>query len=466
MADGAFNPSRCEIKTARIIPHTERGGEGYDVSLMIGDFRMSQDMNLVAINGSFDVLDNIGLLQNVPFRGEEELELVFYCFDLQTEVSLYCQIYQIDNVEMATNTKGVSYRMHWITKPSYEASKRSLIKSYTYAKPGSIVKDIFNKCFGGVTKTESLPNKEKIPEHTSVYKLKTDPGRYLFIEDSDNTITCTIPDYMPTQALNFIASKCFGSTRSKSSLFRFFETYRGYYFVSDEWLYANGRENGAKDFHFNPDVVLDGKLPQEQTEGLTGLHYNNRVNTAGELINGAYSNTVFEIDILKRTAKRYNYKYTDYVSDYTDIAAKKATLDIDVHSKEFITDTFTHENAKQFMIIRDYSEKFIGPIAYRPEANYREIAAKRNMFHQHAMATQVVAVTAGRLDMMAGQIINLNVKEMNAGGQFEKNKQLSGRYLVSSVDHQVSDGELGTGMILHKYGFSDAGDDINGVDNE
>ena len=74
MADGAFNPSRCEIKTARIIPHTERGGEGYDVSLMIGDFRMSQDMNLVAINGSFDVLDNIGLLQNVPFRGEEELE--------------------------------------------------------------------------------------------------------------------------------------------------------------------------------------------------------------------------------------------------------------------------------------------------------------------------------------------------------------------------------------------------------
>lgn len=227
MAEGAFNPSRCEIKTAKITPHTEKGGEGYDVSLMIGDFRMSQDITQVAINGSFDVLDNIGLLQNVPFRGEEELELVFYCFDLQTEVRLQCQIYHIDNVEVVTNTKGVSYKMHWITKPSYEASKRSLIKSYTYARPETIVKDIFNKCFGGVTIVSNqtkLPNGGIIPDHTKVYKLKSDPGRYLFIEQSDNTITCTIPDYMPSQALNFIASKCFGSTRSKSSLFRFFET--------------------------------------------------------------------------------------------------------------------------------------------------------------------------------------------------------------------------------------------------
>ena len=112
MASEAFNPSRCEIKTAKLIPYDSENKREYDVSLMIGNFRMNQSIQQVSLSGSIDILDNIGLLQNAPLRGEEVLRLTMYCYDLQTEVSLECQIYKIDGVEPTPDTKGVSYTLH------------------------------------------------------------------------------------------------------------------------------------------------------------------------------------------------------------------------------------------------------------------------------------------------------------------------------------------------------------------
>lgn len=461
----AFNPSRCEIKTAKLIPHGKKGEIDYDISLMIGNFRMNQSIHTTSLSGSLDVLDNIGLLQNSPLRGEETLVLTLYCYDLQTQIDLTCQVYKIDGLEPTPDTKGVSYTLHWISKASFEASKRSITKSYSYKKASTIVIDIIKKYFGedaeqNITVGATRQN-EVVPPNTKIFDLKADPGRKVYIEESDNNMTLLIPDYSPQEAIGFVCKRAFGSSRSKSSLFRFFENYNGFYFVSDEWLYAYGRANEPKTLTYNPFVDLGGDKPLEQINGLTQLIYNKRVDIATELLGGAYSNTVVEVDILKRTAKRFDYHYKDYHKEFTDTGGKTATLGIDLHTEKFMTDTFTKENAKQFMIIRDYSDRNVAG-AFRPETNFRDLAAKRSMFAHHSAATQVSAATAGRLDLQAGDIVKLDVKEMNAGGQQQQNKQISGRYLIISVQSNVNDGELGTGIALYKFGFSEAGDDTKG----
>jgi hypothetical protein len=84
------------------------------------------------------------------------------------------------------------------------------------------------------------------------------------------------------------------------------------------------------------------------------------------------------------------------------------------------------------------------------------------MFAFHAAATQVSAVTTGRLDLQAGEIVKLNIREMTAGNQAQYNKQLSGRYLITAIQSNIGDGELQTAMSLYKFGWSDAASDTKG----
>ena len=458
MADGTFNPSRCVIKKAELIPYGQQNnGTAKDIKDMIGQFNIQQSLTSVSLTGSLTVLDNIGLMQSWPLRAEEELKLEIFCFDLQTTVKLNCQIFKIQSIEVKEDIQGMVYDLHWIGKTSFEAGKRSVIKAFIDKPASTIVVDLFKQYFSQLTPATNF-DYEQIPEGTLVYNIANDPGRRLYVEETKKNMSVTIPDYMPSQAIGFVGNRAFSSKRSETaSLFRFFENFDGFYFVSEEWFYEYARANEAKKMEYRPFVNLDGANPLEQINGLTTFSNNRRSDVGEELMGGSYYNTVVEIDILRRTTKRHDYSYLEQLKDFKDSTGDKATLATDTHSEDFIKETFTAENAKQFYIVRDYSDKNSG--AFRPDAQIRELAARRNMFARHAASTQCSASTAGRLDIQAGQVINLLMRDADAGTQEKQHQQLSGEYLVSGVVHMVEDGQLMTTMNLSKYGFAGAGSD-------
>lgn len=460
MEKGTFNPSRCEIKEAELIPFNKENKRTYDISVMVTSFQINQAINLSALTGTLDVYDGSGLLQNVPLRGEEELRLTIFCYDLQTEVSLNCQVYKISNVETRKDQKGVVYTLDWITKTTYEASKRSIIKAFD-KKASTIVKDIFQQYYSQLQLAGPKEN-EYLPPNTEVYEIVSDRNRRFYLEKTDDRMHVTIPDYTPAQAIKFIAKRAFGSSRSKSSSYRFFETFNGYYFVSDEWLYEYGVGNSKKKLTYGAFVELDSASTVEQINTLTEFGNPLRVDVGAEMGDGAYYNTVVEIDILKRTAKRFDYNYIDYQKEFIDSTGKKAALGQDVHTKEFIKETFTPENAKQFMIVRDYKDTH-AKFAYRPENNFRDMVSKRAFYTNHAARTVVGGLTSGRLDLLPGEIIRIIVREMNAGDQSQENRQLSGRYLLTGIESSVVDGQLTSAMSLMKYDWSDAASDERSI---
>jgi len=460
MADGTFNPSRCVIKKAELIPYgQENNGTPKDIKDMIGQFSIQQSITSVSLVGTLTVLDNIGLLQNWPLRAEEELKLEIFCFDLQTTIKLNCQIIKIQSIDIKEDIQGMVYDLQWIGKTSYEAGKRSVIKAFIDKPASSIVVDLFKQYFSQLTKATDV-NENNLPEGTKVYNIANDPGRKLYVEETKKNMSVTIPDYMPSQAIGFVANRAFSSKRSQTaSLFRFFENFDGFYFVSDEWLYEYAKKlNIAKKMEYRPFVNLDGANPLEQINGLTTFSNNRRSDVGEELMGGSYYNTVVEIDILRRTCIRHDYSYLKQLKkeEFNDVTGNKATLDTDTHSEKFIEETFTPENARQFYLIRDYSDK-VG--AYRPDAQIRELTARRNMFARHAASTQCSATTAGRLDIQAGQIIDILMREATPGTQEKQHSQLSGEYLVHGVNHLVEDGQLVTALNLSKYGFAGAGAD-------
>lgn len=461
MAD--FNPSRCTVEKATLTPYGDEGGRSKDITLMIGGFTIRQSIDSVAMSGDIQVLDAIGLLEEFPLRGEEKLELEIKTYDNDTTRKITAQIYRISDVMASDETKKVTYTLHWVSKTSFDAGIRKQIAAFNKKRASQIVKEIFEKYYSKLAPfTTSKTDPEEIPDKSVRYNIVKDQGRKLYLQETDETLQVTIPDYSPSEAISFVAARAHTLGETKSSSFRFFETWDGYYFVTDEWLTKRGAINRVQEFFYNPNTGQDALNAAEQVKSLVSFKNPRRADVGEELNEGAYRNSIFEIDLLRHTAKRYNYSYlANDKYKFNTSTGKKASYKTDIHTQKFAEEVFTDENAKRFMLLRDYRTNFNG-VSFRDEMNFKEIAAKRMMFNQHMQATQVAASTRGRLDIQAGDVIKVNIKDFNTGAQQESNKQLSGRYLVTEVVNVVSEGVLTTSMSLFKYGWSDAGIDPDG----
>ena len=462
---GAFNPSRCEIISAEIAKFGKGIGDKDNANLrsMIASFQISQSVINSALSGTLEIFDSIGLLEEMPIRGEETLNLVIKSYDMQTEIDLDCHIYKVDDVNINVDQNGLAYTLHWVTKTSFEASKRSFITGFINETASSIVEKIFKKYYHNDAKLADYINysaKERnFPPGTIKYNLTNSPGRHLIIEKTEDLMQLTIPDMTPAQAIQFIARRTFGRQPNAGSSFRFFETYDGYYFVSDEWLYRYGADNPISTMQYGSFLSFDPDDGFEQIVGFSQFGNPSRVDVGNEMASGAYNVTIVEVDILKRTHKRHNYSYVkDFLPKFKDITGQSASIKNDRHSESFINETFTDENARQYMIIRDYKDDNSSK-AFRAEANFRNLAAQRTFYKNHAQSTSVVGVTEGRLDISAGDIIRVQTSAKNVSTDKSPNPQLSGRFLVTNVENDVTGGILKTVLQMFKYDWSDAGKD-------
>jgi len=459
-----FNPSNCEITKATVTPYGQEAAVGIDISATIYAWHVEHGISTVSLSGSISVLDNEGFLEELPLRGEETLELEFKGEDLNVTRRITAQVHKIDNVNSSLSNKGVTYTLHWVSKPSWDGFTRSLIKSYKQKKVSSIVKDIFDKYILKTKEYTTARQGETFPENTEKYDLSgaDNIGRKLYIQTTDGNIDVIIPDYMPTEAISFVLKRAHNNTTTTSSSYRFFERWDGFYCVSDEWLYehfAKLSNKRTRKMNFSADVDMDATSAEEQIKALTSFTNNTRANPAKELVNGAYKNTIVEIDLLKHHARRYNYTYNEGKNKFTDVTGNKSSWESDIHTKKYADDTFTNENAKQFMIIRDYRD-FDDGKSFTGERHFRDVVARRIMYLNHMHSTSVSASTDGRLDINAGDVINVDVMELNqSSNQSEKNPQLSGNYLVTHVINSCEKDMLKTELTLFKYGWSGAGSD-------
>jgi len=468
MADqkGAFNPSRCEITSAEIVPFGKKVGDksNIDIADMIASFSMHSAVNKSALHGKCDVYDAIGILENLPLRGEEEIHLTIKAFDLQTELELACFIYKIDDLDIRKDQTGLSYTLHWVSKISYEASRRNFITSFNGKTSSTIVKELFKKYYHGnidMGNYTGANNKEELPPGTMAFKLRNDIGRYLYIEKTEHPMQLTIPDLSPAQAIQFVGRRTWGMEPNAGSSFRWFENTRGFYFVSDEWLYEYGKLNGGLQFQYGAFISLDAEDAIEQMTSLSQFGNPLRVDTGSQIQGGAYKVKIIEVDILKQNITDYSHSFDyqkDFLTKFRDSTGNSATIKNDIHTEDFINKTFTDENAKQFMIIRDYKDDTSSK-AFKSETNFRNLVAQRTFYRMHALATSTVGITDGRLDVKVGDIIRINTLSKNISSDKEDNPQISGRFLVTSIDNDIENGELKTIMSMFKYDWSDAGED-------
>jgi len=459
MAAEEFNPSRCEIVKALVTPHGD-GKEKFATSIipLIGGFTISQSMSSTAIRMTIDCYDGIGLLENLPLRGEEEIELEIKCYDFQDSlVRLRGQIFKIDNVEPTAARNAVIYTLHVMSKTSYSAALHQVIRAFRNVHASKMVEDLFVEYFSAI-ELATNEEKEELPYEAQKYNIKNSGFRKFYLQPTEGLLKLTIPRYTPSEAIYWIAKKSF-SKSSPSCSFRFFENFDGFHFVTDEFLIAKAVVNKkVKELNYGAFTTLDPREGRVQVTHLEEMSNKRRVDVGQEIGNGAYYNAVVELDLNNHTSKRYNFNYIDEINNkkFTTMSNKPPTLATDIHSKEFIEQTFSDENAKQYMIFRDYDTDEgggKGPVV-RGEQFYRQIVQNRSTYSAHLAATQVTAKIKGRLDIQCGEVVYVNARKFNVSNESVQNEQLSGRYLVFAVTHNVEEGVLTTELALNKYDWS------------
>jgi hypothetical protein len=448
-----FNTSGYDIISAEITSHSDKN-KSFDIHPLIISIDLSQSILKSMWEGSISVLDYTSFLEKFPLRGEEELRLNLKTYDTGYEIDLNCQIYKINNVKATENNNGVTYVLHFVSKASYIASTKKVTKSYRDIPCSSIVKKIFKEKYANCKDPNNII-KEVLPFSTKKFKLLGDKnkGRNLYIQPTNGAMRTVIPNYSTQTAINFLKKKSH-SEITPSSSYRFFETFDGYFFVTDEYLIRYAIDNNEiEKLNYNAFIELDPERVIDQVRNIETLANPTRVDVGTAIHNGAYMNNVIEIDLLRRKVNNNFFNY-DNDARNIDTSGNQAKISSDAHTIQFIKDTFNRENAKRVIVYKDYSQEGDIPGSLRSDQYYNEIISRRLSQNYHMNSISVNIILKGRLDISAGSMVKISANNFSADKKKEENGQLSGNYLVETINHSFKNGLLSTTARLIKYNWS------------
>ena len=459
MAD-SFNPSLCTIEKATV---RSVDGREQDITPLIYGFNIVSSIYESSISANLRCYDSVGTLHKFPLRAEEELDLELKGHDLQTSMVIQAQIIKINNVSKNEQGDGYYYTLHFVTRTTFRAGIQSIITAFNNKTASFCAKELLKKYYNSNKElVESNSNlKEFMPEGSTKYKLSSNKGRNFYIEDSDGQMRTIIPDYTPAQAMNFLAAKAKAKSLSPSSLFRFFETFNDYYWVTDEWMLKLGAANPThtKDLYYMSFAENHPEYADRIVRHVKALENTSHVDTGQDLDSGAYKNTVMEVDFVNHTRKYFNYEYGEAKKKYISMSGSPKTSNVGaVHSDKFLKEVFKDENknAKQYVVYRDWQADGVASVpgqTVRPQQNMVEIIQNRVAYNHHLNNSKVNIELEGRIDLMPGDLINLITQEPNIELENKRNERYSGKYLISMVNHNMDQNVLTTQVEMMKYGF-------------
>jgi hypothetical protein len=409
-----------------------------DPASFVPKFTIVESIDSPMIYGDMIVFDTTGILESYPLRGEEIIEMEIEDSLYQSDENIKNKrryeffLYKIDGVAANEQNTVLIYKVHFVTYQHFRASTRKITRAYKDKPITAIVSEIFNEFY-------SEPVIDIDLDTLTTPSPRNPLNSTLISTNTDGVVRCIIPNLTPPEALIFLNKRAH-SLDNNSCSFRFFQNSDHFYFISDEELYKKSKDS--------PYTFSYGILTQQGPQNfipimnnLFSLQNPFRFDTFNDMFQGAYHNKVLEIDINKRKVNLYdedpegNTNFVYDVNDYQDDESKAGTY-IERHSQEFKDEYFTPEIQKKFMFVKNYDDfESTASTQLRGESYFTKIIQNRTAYRSHLNSIAVQAVGPGRMDICAGDIVDLRIEELNGETEkrFVENKQLSGRYIVRDV---------------------------------
>lgn len=469
MSQNFVNPTYYNLQKAVLRSEYSDIGE-LDITGLIPSLSISASIDSETMFGSARVVDSVGLLDGKgdrpPLRGEEQIILELADSKtinenggaesgrVESPFRFVGFVYKIDNVQTKDINDAVTYDMHFVSYQSFKAGTYEIIRAFKDLKVSDIAQKLFDEYYSNADIRGSFEESSDIKD--------------LFLEETEGMIRCWIPKMRPEEAMTFLSKRSY-SEESPSCLFRFFESSRGYHYVTDEQLFrlAEEDEERTREYTYLDAIPNTLEYFEQQLNNLETIENTKRVNSFDDIYNGAYRSKVYELDILSRTLNLLDdssitqYDYFERRNSYQRAPGRFQRL-VDRHTNQFIETIHRGDEdvQKEWIIVQNYTRgDASGENALPAETYYADIVTNRNAYSKHIQSITLSARGPGRFDVTAGDVIELTVKDFvfaegGETGSFKENKYLTGKYIVRSITHEMQYEEMFNSYILIKRDWS------------
>ena len=380
------------FKVDRLRIYTPARGPGSFIEMNEGgkaawtELNLYEDIHSAVVHGDITIQEGVGLVEATPIMGEEILEVKISTAgavptppgveiplspsEAEKIIHHFFRIYKIDPPQQL-NDNFRAIKMHFVsdimftnmqikvqrTYPTKKVKNQAQSETVTDNKPytvADIVRDIYAECLIG----------ERRPRRC----LPTDID--LLVEPTKGASSVCIPNWTPFKAINFLASRAMSvNDKSRGSNFVFYETLKGFRFVSIETLFQGGlrgytkksstdarfvyyKNNPIKEHHkayipeydekFNEMLGVPGQQPyvavytykpaniggqdtMSEKFAVTEFSLVSSFDTMKNLGMGMYANKVVTHDLIQMKQTPVSYYYIEPPEKYSPFEYRQAT---------------------------------------------------------------------------------------------------------------------------------------------
>lgn len=419
-------------------------GEQIDISDLVLELNIYQDMDKPFMSGNILMNDAKGLYEYLPLIGQERLIFKLTTPSASSSVSFeeyHAVIYNVEK-RFNTNDRSQAYLLNWTTLDNYRNFRTKVSKSYK----GNISQIIVQLL------TEELKS-----------------SKPMYIDLTKNPRKYVVPNLSPYAACSFLREEAI-SAEHQSPHFVFFENSIGYHFRSiDSLLGSQGSLSVAHKKTYKSQPPDDPKDLGDSLGTILAFQVEDSTNTFSNGRGGMFASTLLYHDMFNKTLQKFEY---DYIRD---CYKKRNQLNQDsgkygpfiseseVDGDKIITDfpeskLFLHPTSGKELYNEGVSTNSATPYTNNNAEDWLQESLSREMEREYFT---LKIETYGDTSIMVGDIVDIMIPSnrgvlSTSGGKEAMDAILSGRYLVTQLHHQVSPQEQ-----QHKMTFNVMKDSVS-----
>lgn len=360
-------------------------------------FDIYEDMSKPTLYATFLFFDSIGLLENFPIIGEEEISIDFQTPGMSTITTYNFRCFEVTGIARTPNGKGTYFTMRCVSEEHLYNTGTNVSQSYT-----DVTSNIVPNLLGRYLKSKKT----------------------LIMDETKGIQTLIMPNINALQAIDMCRQRSV-SKKYPSSAYVFFENQSGFNFKTVEGLIAGGLSSiGSRVFNMTQNPEASKQARADAFRAI--LQYENitRNDSVEKLAGGVFQAVTKTFDLATKKMDSVDFNLNAVFNKF------KLPDKQQIPNTDNFINTFASLVPKTFFAPRDTS---------RPDNFIDTMIAARNSFTILLNGNLTRVKIHGDTGLKAGDLITLNLPD--ATGTTDRkglDDKSAGNYLILRLRHMVT----------------------------
>ena len=420
-----------DYKLSKVQIESPSGGKVDIQGILIG-CSIYEDLFSNTMSCSVSYQDTNNIARHLPIIGQREKLIIEFKIPGEKQMLEYkFDIYKVSTKQISTVGKKTAVTLKGVSSEQFNNVHTRISKSF----------------YGTIDEMVSAIYKDFVKDDKELKTVtKTNSEKRKFI----------IPNWHPFDAINWLSARASEEEKSDACNFLFYQDRDGYHFTTLNTL-LDVPEPKQQYFYFprrfreNPGGFRD---PGYETMNIQRLTIEEPGDRLEENMRGMYGSKILTHDIVR---KHYEFKEFSLKKKFDGVAHTEKEYPIAKELDEFSNkpDTFfnfmpIHKNLNQ-------ENELHGGDTIEQNEKYAEWHLNRESLLRQIGSTIVTVTTSGDSRRKCGDVVHLTVTPLQPSSKKDINldKYLSGKYIVTSIKHNLGEDGYVMDMELSKDGNQD-----------